>query len=235
MTVSVVIPARNRASFLKSCLQSVVMQTEPVMEVLVIDDESTDDSKNVVESFGEKFKFFSQPFINQSVARNYGVGLAKGELIAFLDSDDLWLEKKIEEQVNFMDAHPDCVFSYTDSVVIDFDGKEVPHSYVYHYSRVNDYYGSIASRLFREYNVIPTSTVMARKSLIQKVGGFDDRLSYHEDRELWIRLAREGNVGFLDKILSVYTVHSGQFTTNKDQLREEQWKIVVEKCQKLGL
>lgn len=229
-TVSVIIPTKNRAHLLREAIEMVVRQTQPVLEIIVVDMLSKDRSREMIAmSFGERVRFISKPFKNQSESRNYGVKIAKGNLIAFLDSDDLWLEKKIEEQVKFM-SRGKHIFSYTDAVVIDETREETPHSYVYYRQKENPYFGkNIAEKILKEYNIIPTSSVMAPKKILEKVGGFDENLSYHEDRDLWIRLAREGAVGFLDKALGVYRVHSRQFSKNREKLREEQWGYLIKK------
>lgn len=238
MNVSVIIPTKNRARLLKEAITSVMRQTKPVSEILVMDMKSRDDSGKVARSFGRKVRFISKPFKNQSESRNYGIKLAKGKFVAFLDSDDLWLEKKIENQLNFM-MRKRCTFSYTDAVIMDISGKEIPHSYIYYHLKKNPYFGKkLASKLLHEWNIIPTSSVVVPKKLLQKVGGFDERLFYHEDRDLWIRLAMEGEVGFLDEILAVYRVHPQQFThfflsPRQGKIREEQWQIVRQKY--LGL
>lgn len=234
MKVSVVIPTQNRAPLLKEAINSVMRQTISVLEVLVMDMESDDDSQKIARSFGKKVKFVSKSFKNQSESRNYGIKLAKGDLVAFLDSDDLWLEKKIAKQLDFMRSVK-YSFSYTDAVVVDVGGQETPHSYVYYHLKRNPYQGdNIASKLLRGWNIIPTSSVMVPRKLLQKVGGFDERLFYHEDRDLWIRLAGQGKVGFLDEVLAVYRVHPQQFThlflsPPQKKLREQQWQIVRDK------
>jgi glycosyltransferase involved in cell wall biosynthesis len=230
--VSVIIPTKNRAQLLKESLESIMRQTQPVFEVVVVDMLSEDNSAQVVSSFGKKVKFFSKPFKNQSESRNFGIKIAKGDLIAFLDSDDWWLQKKIEEQVDFMEENKKYSFCYTDAVAIDVTGVEIPTSYVYHYQKENLYVGKIAEKLFRENNTIPTSSVMARKNILEKIGGFDERLSYHEDRDLWIRLSLEGEAGFIDKILTAYRSHPQQFTKDQEKLREQQWDIVIDKYSK---
>lgn len=229
-TVSVIIPTKDRAHFLQEAIDSVTRQTQPVLEIIVVDMLSKDRSREMIaRSFGEKVRFISKPFKNQSESRNYGIKLAKGDLIAFLDSDDLWLEKKIEEQVKFMSSRK-YVFSYTDMVVIDEMGQETPHSYVYYHQKENPYFGkNIANKILKEYNVIPTSSVMAPKKILERVGGFDENLSYHEDRDLWIRLAQKGIVEFLNKVLGIYRVHSKQFTKKREKLREEQWEYLIRK------
>jgi glycosyltransferase involved in cell wall biosynthesis len=235
MLVSVVIPTKNRARLLKEAITSVMRQTKPVSEILVMDMKSRDDSMRVARSFGKKVRFISKSFKNQSESRNYGIKLAKGKLVAFLDSDDLWLEKKIENQLNFMKLRKQCAFSYTDAVIMDISGKEIPHSYIYYHLKKNPYFGKkLASKLLHEWNIIPTSSVVVPKKLLQRVGGFDERLFYHEDRDLWIRLAMKGEVCFLDETLAVYRVHPQQFThfflsPQQRKIREEQWKVVRDK------
>lgn len=229
MSVSVIIPNLNRAEFLEEAIQSVLRQTLPAAEIIVVDMQSSDNSDLIAKKFEKKVRFISKPFKNQSESRNFGIRIARGSLISFLDSDDLWLEKKLEEQSKFMAVHKQYAFSYTDAVVVDLSGEEMPHSYVYNYQKTNPYQGKIARLLLTGHNVIPTSSVMARKSALREVRGFDERLSYHEDRDLWIRLSQNGGAGFLDKILAVYRVHGKQFTKDRELLREEQWKLVLEK------
>lgn len=227
-TVSVIIPNKNRSELLKEALNSVMEQSMPVYEVIVADSNSYDDSVAVVKSFPGTM-VIEDNFLNQSIARNTAIKTAKGIYMAFLDSDDLWSETKIEEQLAFMLQHPDYSFSYTDALVMDMAGVEKPHSYVYYYQNENLYQGDISEKLLKGYNIIPTSSVMVRRDLFMEVGGFDENLSYHEDRDLWIRLARKGLVGFIDKKLSTYRVHSGQFSSQNQKLRQEQWRIVQKK------
>ena len=226
-TVSVIIPNKNRAELLREALRSVTEQTVPVHEIIVSDNLSTDESVDVVKSF-KGVKIIEKAFKNQSIARNAAVALATGEYIALLDSDDLWLPTKIEEHMAFIESQPEFSFTYTDATVLDMTHKEPRHSYVYNYQKENAYQGNIAPKLLNEYNVIPTSTVMVKRAIFLEVGGFDENLSYHEDRNLWIRLAQKGPVGFLDKALSIYRVHGNQVSSNKI-LRDEQWKLVKAK------
>lgn len=240
MKVSAVIPTQNRPDLLKEAIESVLKQTRPAFEIIVVDTSSNDDTEKMIKEFGSKVIYIRSPYdqYGQSKSRNKGIKTAKGELIAFLDSDDLWLPNKIKVQAELMEKN-NFSFTYTDSLVKDETGVEPEHSYVFYRQKENPYVGkNIASKIFHEHNVIPTSSVMAPKELLEKVGGFDEKLFYHEDRDLWIRLAMEGEVGFVNEMLSVYRVHQSQFTNQflseeKKKQKDEQWRLVEGKFKRI--
>ncbi|MBI3009552.1 MAG: glycosyltransferase family 2 protein, partial [Candidatus Omnitrophica bacterium] len=111
--VSVIIPTYNRASMLREALESVRHQTVKDLEILVIDDGSTDETTQVVAGFGEPAIYFKQ--LNQGVAaaRNLGIRKSRGVFVAFLDSDDLWYPQKLERQIDYLSTHPDIGLLYT--------------------------------------------------------------------------------------------------------------------------
>jgi len=114
-TVSVVIPCYNAAPFLRETLESVLAQTHPPLEVVVVDDGSTDDSSRIAESFGPPVRVIRQQNQGESVARNRGIAAARGEWVALLDADDVWEPRKLEMQITALsDAH-NVVCCYTDS------------------------------------------------------------------------------------------------------------------------
>lgn len=112
-TVSVVIPCYNGAKYLRETLDSVLAQTYQVLEVLVIDDGSTDDSAAIAESYGPPIRMIRQPNQGESIARNRGIEEAKGDWIAFLDADDLWLPSKIEQQIRFLEENDEVLCIHT--------------------------------------------------------------------------------------------------------------------------
>lgn len=194
--VSVIIPTYNRENLIKKALDSVEAQTYPDYEVVVIDDGSTDHTREVVESYGEKVHYFYQENQGIAGARNAGIKRSSGEYIAFLDSDDYWLPEKLERQMALFGEHPEygMVASCCASVRLDgrFRGKNRPGKS-----------GWILRDLFNK-NFIRTSSAVIKKVCLEKVGLFDEALSECEEYDLWLRIAAQYPIGFINESLAVY-------------------------------
>ena len=106
--ISVVIPAYNHGRFLREAIDSVLAQTYAPLEIIVVDDGSTDDTEQIVRSYGDRVRYIRQQNAGVGAARNNGIANARGEYVAFLDSDDLWLPEKLAVQVEYMRRHPEC-------------------------------------------------------------------------------------------------------------------------------
>ena len=123
--VSVIIPTYNREEFITETIKSVLNQTYKDFEIIVVDDGSTDNTKQKLEPFKSKIKLIEQKNSERAVARNNGVKSSSGEYIAFLDSDDLWIKNKLENQVNFLDEKKDFILTYGQSFRINEHGKPI--------------------------------------------------------------------------------------------------------------
>ena len=123
-SISVVIPCYNAAAFLRATIESILGQTHPVLEVIVVDDGSTDDSANIAESFGPPVRVIRQPNQGESAARNRGIEAAAGEWVAFLDADDLWLPTKVELQAEAIRSAPADVVCVTGDFLLFGEGEE---------------------------------------------------------------------------------------------------------------
>ena len=123
-SISVVIPCYNAAAFLRATIESILGQTQPVLEVIVVDDGSTDDSANIAESFGPPVRVIRQPNQGESAARNRGIEAAAGEWVAFLDADDLWLPTKVELQAEAIRSAPADVVCVTGDFLLFGEGQE---------------------------------------------------------------------------------------------------------------
>lgn len=209
-TVSVVIPTHNRAAFLKDAVQSVIEQEldkDQQLQVIVVDDGSTDDTEKIVKEFGRQVEYYK---INHSgipaVARNFGIGKAKADLIAFQDSDDLWLPGKLKQQLSVFDD-PAVALCYGNGTVMEADG-ELTKQLIVPFDHQKS--GYIFKDLVLE-NFISTLTVIVRKSCLKKLGGFNEsvRLRGLEDYELWLRLSGQklGKVKAIKKPLASYRRH----------------------------
>lgn len=184
--VSVIVPTFNRGDLIGETLQSVLAQTYPSFEVVVIDDGSTDDTKRVVTAFRDaRVRYYWQGNSGlPACARNVGIRVARGRYIAFLDSDDLWLHEKLAIQIGYMEAQQECGFSFTNGEFFGAGGR---------CRRINKI-GLVRRRSIRQLlcgNFVPTLTAVVRRGCLMTVGGFneDPRMKAIEDYELWLRLA----------------------------------------------
>jgi glycosyltransferase involved in cell wall biosynthesis len=206
--VSVIIPTYNRADFLPQTIQSVLDQTFHDFEILIIDDGSTDDTEHVVRRIDDSRVIYVRQGHSglPSVARNTGLHHARGDYIAFLDSDDLWLSEKLALQVQYMDSHPEVGLSYTDTYRFTADPEQYDPRPVLRSETAHS--GHVFALLYGQ-QVIPNLTVVIRSSVVEQVGMFDEdaRLKANEDYEYWLRIAHQYPVGYLDKPLALYRQH----------------------------
>jgi glycosyltransferase involved in cell wall biosynthesis len=180
--ISVIIPTYNRARLLKETIDSVLKQNFQNFELIVVDDGSTDNTGEILSDYKDHIQVLAQKNKGVSAARNLGISKAKGEFIAFLDSDDLWLPEKLTAQVDFFQSHPDALVCQTEEIWIR-NGKRVNPK-----KRHKKYSGMIFEQSLPLCIVSP-SAVMMRKSLFEKVGLFDEHLPACEDYDLWLRIS----------------------------------------------
>lgn len=196
-------PAHNAVAFVGEALRSALEQTFDDLEIVVVDDGSTDATADLAASFGDVVRVVRQPNRGPGAARNHGIREARGRFIAFLDADDLWDADMVRSQVEALRADPalGLVFTncwYTDGrrlVPVVRTAQRIAHS------------GLVFARLLHE-NFIVTSTVMARRECLEAAGGFDEDLPVSEDYDLWLRLCRTYPVRFIDRPLVRYRIHA---------------------------
>ncbi|WP_051694391.1 glycosyltransferase family 2 protein [Desulfohalovibrio reitneri] len=214
--VSVIIPTYNRARCVLDAIRSAVEQDPPPLEVVVIDDGSTDNSGELIRDFGHPLvRYQWQENKGLSGARNAGLRLARGDLCALLDSDDTWLPGKLAAQERIMREDPECALVYTDMVETRFG--ELAHRSVLHekgYQRLGE--GYLYENLLHENFIIP-STVMLRTEDVRRVGYFDERLRSSEDRDMWLRLAETRKFRFVDQPLCMRNIDSDALTGDLDK------------------
>ncbi len=182
--VTIVIPSYNRADYIAETIESVLAQTYPSIEVIVIDDGSTDNTKEIVERYVPQVQYVYQENAERGASRNHGLRLAQGEYISFLDSDDLWLPEKLATDVEFIEARPNIGVVYTDALQIDSNGN--------YRKRLNAgrHSGKVTEHLLRG-NFILMGSHLVRTDKAREIGGFneDRELSGSEDWEFWVRLS----------------------------------------------
>jgi len=220
--VSVVIPAYNAASTIEETLASVFRQTVPDVEVVVVDDGSTDQTASVLARYGDRIRVLNK--VNEgrpAAARNAGVRAARGHYIAFLDADDLWAEEKLALQIAVLDQDPALGLVYTADTTIDARGTELS---------VNPCLPDARGRIYELLsvrNVMVGSSVMIRRQAFDEAGGFDEDLTSVENWDLWIRIARRWAIEYIDQPLTLYRVHEGNRSGNVELRRRNVFRVLA--------
>ncbi len=205
--VSVILPTFNRVELLAASLDSVAAQTFSDYQIIVVDDGSTDGTREYVQSRREPIVYCYQENQGVAEARNHALRLVHSEFVAFLDSDDLWKPRFLEASVRRLREDPglDLVFSRFTST--DPDGRVLPR----HNKRSRE--GDITAPLFAS-TFIHTSSVVARAHVIRAAGGFDGRLSHNEDYDLWLRLSMRHRFGLIPEPLCLRRCHPNSLSHN---------------------
>lgn len=209
--VSVIIPTYNRAQYISETIESVLAQTYSNLEIIVIDDGSIDNTKEVISKYISKIKYVRQPNSERGAARNHGLRLAKGEFIAFLDSDDLWLPDKIEKDLKFFADNPAVGVICTNALQIDADSNQVK------ILEARGHSGKVTEKLLGN-NFVLMATHLIRTNLIRSINGFREEreLAGSEDWEMWVRLSTITEFAFLPRISAKIRTHLANTMNNAD-------------------
>ena len=214
--VSVVIPAYNAWRFLPDAIDSVLAQTFRDLEVLVVDDGSSDDTPTVLARYGSRIRNLRQSNAGVSAARNLGIAKAGGRYIAFLDADDTWMPHRLAIQMKALAMHPECGVCYS---AFTFVREDLTHLAV---SRC-DRGGASLTDLLLHGNVVGSgSTVLCQRVLFDAVGDFDSVLSQCADWDMWVRLAARTDFLYLDESLATYRQHGTNMSHDAKRLRARQ-------------
>jgi glycosyltransferase involved in cell wall biosynthesis len=199
--VSVIIPCFNCQAFIKGSLQSVFNQTYKNFEVIVVDDGSTDKTKEILREYEiirENFIYVYQNNKGPSKARNTGIANSSGKYIAFLDSDDLWKEEKLESQVDFLESNKECKLVLSNTNVIDEKGKVL-----YSIKRnIPSKQGKFIKDILLGNVIMFTSSLLFEKNLLEAIDTFNDDLKRREDHLFLINASYVTNIYNLDKVLT---------------------------------
>jgi glycosyltransferase involved in cell wall biosynthesis len=207
---SVIIPSFNRYKNLINAIESVLNQTFADFELIVIDDGSTDETYKIKDNYSSRLIYIYQENKGVSGARNKGILVSRGEYIAFLDSDDIWLEEKLQEHKLFIEQNPDTLIHQTEDIWIRGGvrvNKMVKHS---------KKYGYIFKDSLKLCLISPSAVVM-KKSLFGKYGMFNENLPACEDYDLWLRITIHERVGLIKKNLLI------RYGGHDDQLSSKYW------------
>lgn len=219
--VSIIIPSFNMAGLAVRAVESVLNQTYKNIEIIVIDDGSTDDTRQRLEVFGDRVKYLYKPNGGVCSARNVGLKMASGKFIGLLDSDDTYMPEKVERSLDFLQRHPDYGFVHTDTYLVDIKGQIIER-YQHPKSRVT---GKITDTLLMG-NFIANPTNFFSRECYERCGGFEESLFPPGDWDLWLRIASHFKVGYIDQPLSKYSVLSNScFNDLERTKREEKWVL----------
>lgn len=221
-TVSVIIPTYNYGRFIRTAIESVLMQTYPTKEIIIVDDGSVDETDAIVSYFGNKVQLLKQTRNGVSSARNAGIEKSSSELIAFLDADDSWLPNKLEKQV--------ALFTGDESVGLvhcgmrEFD-DETGKINALHLDGGEGWLAADIALLERPAIIGPGGTMLVRRDVFDVVGYFDERLTNGEDWEFCLRVARKYKIGFVAEPLLNYRNHGTNAT--KDVSKMERSTLIA--------
>lgn len=223
--VSVIIPCYNAERYIAAALRSVLSQEWPELEVIVVDDGSTDQSATIIDEYFPVVTLLRQQNAGVAAARNRGIAHASGEWIAFIDADDYWLPGKLIDQWRHLRKLPDCRMSYTAWHVWPSDA-DVPDAALLSDLATRESHGAsgwIYPHLLIDC-VVWTSTVLMHRSLFDEVGPFDSDLRIGEDWDLWLRVSRKTQIMRLPRPLALYRSHPISITR---RLPQKNWQGIV--------
>ncbi len=219
--VSVVMPAYNCARYISAAIESVLAQAYRPLEIIVVDDGSTDGTREAATAYPE-VTYIAQANGGPAKARNAGIRRARGEYVALLDADDLWPAEKLAEQVVFLQAHPDVALLFGSARRFADDGwTEAP--LFERYGLTKSYFGhdhlvvDATSKLLQG-NFIPTGTVIARRSTLLEVGLFDERFRLAEDWDFWLRIALRHPIAYSRKLWKLKRVHASNLSNDTEAM-----------------
>jgi len=238
-TVSVIIPAYNAAPYLSDAIDSVLSQTRPADEIIVVDDGSTDDTVTVARRYGDRILLLQQPNRGPAAARNLGLAHARGEYVAFLDADDVWTDRNLELQVRALTEHPEYVLAY--GHVRRFVSPAAPEFLRATPCDRSWPQGDVSTALIHD-TIWATCAAVIRRSVLLRTGGFDEALRVGEDYDLWLRIAGQGPVGYVPYYVGAIRLHpdsatrSHPFRTTPPEVRVIRRHLdrVPELCRRVG-
>lgn len=201
--VSVIIPTRNRAAYLNHAIASVYAQSYKNFEIIVIDDGSQDNTKDIVRTFDQRLSYLFQKHAGVSAARNHGIQEARGEYIALLDDDDLYAPQKLQRNIEYFSRHPEVIWLCSGFGFINAEGTLLPRAPIIPEKE------EVTLHDIALFAFIHTSSVIVRKRCFEIVGGFPKGSKVSEDYHMWAKLLTHGKGAALKECLTFFRQHKG--------------------------
>ena len=217
--VSIIVPSYNQARYVGYTIQSLLSQTYPSIEIIVIDGMSTDRTKQVIEPHMGTIQWLSEPDSGQANAINKGLRRAKGDILAWLNSDDLYYPHTVETVVNYFDAHPSVYFVYGDAVAIDHRGRA--------YGKRTFVQATNYDELLNVRCRIIQPACFWRREIWETIGELDESLQYAMDYDYWIRVAKSYALAYIPVDLAKERLHSDAKTAHAALDRIQEIEFIV--------
>jgi len=207
--VSVVVATYNMGRYLADAVESALAQSYPEVEVVIVDDGSTDDTPDIVQRWRQhpRVRLHRQANGGQARAKNTGIRLSRGAFVAFLDADDVWLPDKLAWQIPLFEGRPEVGVVYSDQEKMDYLGKPLPQA------PMRLHRGWVSGPLLIE-NFVSFPTAVVRRAHLEQYGAFDESLRMGIDYDLWLRLSAHCQFDFIAKATARYRVWAGQMSSN---------------------
>jgi glycosyltransferase involved in cell wall biosynthesis len=210
--VSVIIPTYNRANLISKAIDSVLAQTFTDYEIIVVDDGSNDDTQVVLTKYQDKLRVIAQENKGEGEARNTGIRSAKGDYLAFLDSDDLWFPNKLAEQMEKLKHSPETLWSFCDAYYFNDSNGNI----LFSFSAIASPFEGFIHRRLLLCDFIPSPTVVIHRSIFSKVGYFSTA-PIAADWDMWLRIASKFPIARIPKPLAGYRIHENMIS-NRDPM-----------------
>jgi len=215
--VAVVIPCYNREKYIRQAVDSVLAQDYPETSLIVVDDGSSDRSRQVLESYGDQLKVLTHPNgenRGQSASINLGLACSESEYVAILDSDDWWATEKLSLQVSYLEAHPEVGLVYGNGYQVTEVGERKWRMYGSDHREDSD-----PARVLADcYFLVPNNSLV-RRSVFNDVGGFDETLRAAQDHDIAIRIAEVTRIGYIPEVLFFYRRHADSISNKGTKTR----------------
>jgi len=212
-SVAVIIPCYNSSKYIRKTIDSVLSQDYEYLEIIAVDDGSTDETREILESYLPKIRILSHPNkanLGTATSLNLGINEAKSDLIAFLDSDDIWHPCKIKEQVKIFQKYSDVGLVYTNGYVIDENDNILYELFPDDFQEEN-----IPHKMLLKCYIRTPSSVMVKREAFEKIGLFRPYLRNGQDHDMWIRMSEVTKFYYLFHFLIAYRKHPGQISSRR--------------------
>jgi len=208
LKVSIIMNCHNSADYLKEAIDSIYAQIYTDWEIIFWDNMSTDQSATIAKNYDEKLRYFKgEEFLSLGEARNKAIEQAEGDYIAFLDCDDIWLPQKLEKQMPIFNNDSKIGLVFSDAIYFNQKGKVFQL-----FNKKKPAEGYIFRQLLENYFLCLPTVVIKKETLIGLREWFDNRFNYIEEADLFLRIAHDWKIAYVDEILAKYRMHKGSWT-----------------------